>query len=51
MLNKSIFAVAVEKSSNPGGLNLGGYEKVQQRLRQERQDEYRKYLFEVYLIP
>ncbi|CAH3161693.1 unnamed protein product [Porites lobata] len=36
----------VEDDSNLGGLNLGGYEKHQQKLRQERKEEYRKYLAE-----
>ena len=38
---------AVEDDSDVGGLKLGGYEKHQQKLRQERKEEYRKYLAEV----
>ena len=41
------YAAPVEDDSNLGGLNLGGYEKHQQKLRQERKEEYRKYLAEV----
>lgn len=32
-----------------GGLKLGGYEKHQQKLCQERKEEYRKYLAEVHV--
>lgn len=35
-----------EKDNGVGGLKLGGYEKHQQRLRQERKEDYRKYLAE-----
>ena len=37
----------VEDDSDVGGLKLGGYEKHQQKLRQERKEDYRKYLAEV----
>lgn len=40
------FPAPVEDDS-VGGLKLGGYEKHQQKLRQERKEEYRKYLAEV----
>ncbi|KAL9980396.1 hypothetical protein ACROYT_G008984 [Oculina patagonica] len=36
----------VEDDDNVGGLKLGGYERHQQKLRQERKEEYRKYLAE-----
>ena len=36
------------EDDNVGGLKLGGYEKHQQKLRQERKEEYRKYLAEVH---
>lgn len=40
-----ILGIADDDSS--GGLKLGGYEKHQEKLRQERKEEYRKYLAEV----
>lgn len=36
----------LEEDNDVGGLKLGGYEKHQQRLRQERKEDYRKYLAE-----
>jgi len=41
------FVVPVDDDDSIGGLKLGGYEKHQQKLRQERKEEYRKYLAEV----
>ena len=38
----------IEDESDVGGLKLGSYEKHQQKLRQERKEEYRKYLAEVF---
>lgn len=34
-------------TSSPGGLQLGGYENVQEKLRKERAEEYKKFLAEV----
>lgn len=43
-----LFSVTTpEKDNGVGGLKLGGYEKHQQRLRQERKEDYREYLAEV----
>ena len=43
-----LFLAPVEDDDgNVGGLKLGGYEKHQLKLRQERKEEYRKYLAEV----
>ena len=54
MLNASLsfFLIAsAEDDTDVGGLKLGGYEKHQQKLRQERKEDYRKYLAEVpYLV-
>ncbi|XP_068748088.1 centrosome and spindle pole-associated protein 1-like isoform X1 [Montipora capricornis] len=36
----------LEEDNSIGGLKLGGYEKHQEKLRQERKEEYRKYLAE-----
>ncbi|CAB4023362.1 Hypothetical predicted protein, partial [Paramuricea clavata] len=35
-----------EDTSSPGGLQLGAYENVQEKLRKERSEEYRKFLAE-----
>lgn len=40
----------LEEDNDVGGLKLGGYEKHQQRLRQERKEDYRKYLAELLYI-
>ena len=50
MLNVSLsflLIASAEDDSDIGGLKLGGYEKHQQKLRQERKEDYRKYLAEV----
>lgn len=45
-----IYLAPTEASSSSGGLKLGGYENVQEKLRQERAEEYRKFLAEVHRI-
>ena len=54
MLNASLsflLIASAEDDTDVGGLKLGGYEKHQQKLRQERKEDYRKYLAEVqYLV-
>ena len=50
VLNVSVsllLTATTEDDSDVGGLKLGGYEKHQQKLRQERKEDYRKYLAEV----
>lgn len=39
--------LGIADDDSVGGLKLGGYEKHQEKLRQERKEEYRKYLAEV----
>lgn len=36
-----------EDTSSSGGLQLGAYENVKEKLRKERSEEYRKFLAEV----
>jgi hypothetical protein len=36
-----------EDASSSGGLQLGAYENVKEKLRKERSEEYRKFLAEV----
>lgn len=47
MLVSFLLTATAEDDSDVGGLKLGGYEKHQQKLRQERKEDYRKYLAEV----
>ena len=37
----------MKEDASPGGLQLGGYENVQEKLKKERAEEYRKFLAEV----
>jgi hypothetical protein len=48
-LDDFIFSNSAPKddTASSGGLQLGGYENVQEKLRKERAEEYRKFLAEV----
>ena len=48
-LDDFIFSNSAPKDDtvSSGGLQLGGYENVQEKLRKERAEEYRKFLAEV----